>query len=80
MELLRIQIHDQKDPSASLMDPEPKRTKTTTVADTENLADRMDEDNFPHDPLASACDFSQPGNISDARAVIRDSNISVFLP
>ena len=28
------------------MDPEPKRTKTTSVTDTENLSDWMDEDNF----------------------------------
>ena len=34
------------DPRGSSMDPEPKRTKTTSVTDSENLADRMEEDNF----------------------------------
>ena len=32
------------DQSSSSTDPEPKRPKTTTVADTENSADQMDED------------------------------------
>ena len=35
------------------MDPQPKRTKTITVTDTENLADRMDEDNFQRTPATS---------------------------
>ena len=35
------------------MDPEPKRTRTTSVTDTENLADRMDEDNFRRIPATS---------------------------
>ena len=34
------------DPISSSTDPEPKRTKTTTVADTEHSADKMDVDNF----------------------------------
>ena len=34
------------DPSWSSTDPNPKRSKTTSVTDNENLADRMDEDNF----------------------------------
>ena len=37
------------DPSGSSMDLEPKRTKMTSVTDNENLADRMDEDNFRRD-------------------------------
>ena len=41
------------DPSGSSMDPEPKRTKTTSVTDNENLADRMDEDNFRRTPATS---------------------------
>ena len=41
------------DPSGSSMDPEPKRTKTTSVTDNENLAGLMDEDNSqgPERPL-----------------------------
>ena len=38
------------DPSGSSMDPEPKRTKTTSVTENENLADQMDEDNFQRTP------------------------------
>ena len=41
------------DQSGSLMDPEPKRTKITSVTDNENLADRMDEDNFRRRPATS---------------------------
>ena len=41
------------DPSSSSMDPEPKRTKTTSVTDTNNLADQMDEDNFQRTPATS---------------------------
>ena len=33
--------------------PEPKRTKTTSVTDNENLAGRMDEDNFQWTPATS---------------------------
>ena len=35
------------------MDPEPKRTKLTSVTDNENLADRMDEDSFRKGPATS---------------------------
>ena len=35
------------------MDPEPKRTKTTSVTDNENLADWMDEDNYRRGPEIS---------------------------
>ena len=41
------------DPSGSSLDPEPKRTKTTSVTDSENLADRMDEDNLRRGPATS---------------------------
>ena len=41
------------DPSGSSMDPEPKRTKMTSVTDNENPADRMDEDNFRRTPATS---------------------------
>ena len=41
------------DPSGSSLDPEPKRTKTTSVTDNENLADWMDEDNFRRRPATS---------------------------
>ena len=41
------------DPSGSSLDPEPKRTKTTSVADNENLADRMDEEYFRRGPATS---------------------------
>ena len=34
------------DPSGSSLDAKPKRTKTTSVTDNENLADWMDEGNF----------------------------------
>ena len=53
VELLEIQTHDRMDPSGSSLDPEPKRTKTTSVTDNENLADRMDEDNFRRGPATS---------------------------
>ena len=35
------------------MDSEPKRTQLTSVTDNENLADRMDEDNFRRGPGTS---------------------------
>ena len=38
------------DPSSSSTDPEPKRTKPTTVTDTENSADQMGLDNFQGHP------------------------------
>ena len=41
------------DPSGSSFDPESKRTKTTSATDNENLADRMDEDNFRRGPATS---------------------------
>ena len=41
------------DPSGSSLDPEPKRTKTTSVTDYGNLADWMDEDNFRRGPATS---------------------------
>ena len=41
------------DASGSSTDPEPKRSKTTSVTDNENLADRMDEDNFRRGPATS---------------------------
>ena len=41
------------DPSSSSTDPNPKRSKTTSVTDNENLADRMDEDNFRRGPATS---------------------------
>ena len=34
------------DPSSSPTDPNPKRSKTTSVTENENMANRMDEDNF----------------------------------
>ena len=37
-------------PSGSSIDPEPKRTKLTSVTDNENLADRVDKDNFRRGP------------------------------
>ena len=41
------------DPSGSPLDPEPKRTKTTSATDNENPADQMDEDNFRRGPATS---------------------------
>ena len=41
------------DLSGSSLDPEPKRTKTTSVTDNENSANRMDEDNFQRGPATS---------------------------
>ena len=41
------------DPSGSSLNPKPKRTKTTSVTDNENLADWMDEDNFRRGPATS---------------------------
>ena len=40
-------------PSSSSTDPEPKRTKTTTVEDAENTTERMDVDNFQRTPATS---------------------------
>ena len=37
------------DPSSSSTDSNPKRSKTTSVTDNENLANQMDEDNFQSD-------------------------------
>ena len=39
--------------SSSSMDPEPKRTKTTTGADTENAPDQMDVDSFQRTPATA---------------------------
>ena len=41
------------DPSSSSTNPNPKRSKTTSVTDNENMADRMDEDNFRRGPATS---------------------------
>ena len=41
------------DPSSSSTDPNPKRSKTTSVTNNENLANRMDEDNFQRGPATS---------------------------
>ena len=41
------------DPSGSSLDPEPKRTETTSATDNENPADQMDEDNFRRAPATS---------------------------
>ena len=41
------------DPSSSSTDPNPKRSKTTSVTDNDSLANRMDEDNFQRGPATS---------------------------
>ena len=41
------------DPSSSSTDPNPKRSKTTSVTDNENLANRLDEDYFQRGPATS---------------------------
>ena len=41
------------DPISSSTDPNPKRSKTTSVTDNENLADWMDEENFRRRPATS---------------------------
>ena len=41
------------DPSGSSLDPEPKRTKTTSVTNNENPANPVDEDNFRRGPATS---------------------------
>ena len=41
------------DPSSSSTDPNPKRSKTTSATDRENLANRMDQDNFQRGPVTS---------------------------
>ena len=45
---------DAWDESRRSTDPNPKRSKTTSVTDNENLADQMDEDNFRRGPATSA--------------------------
>ena len=41
------------DPSSSSTDPNPKRSKTTSVTDNDSLANQMDEDNFQRGPATS---------------------------
>ena len=41
------------DPSSSSTNPNPKRSKTTSVTDNENVANRMDEDDFRTGPATS---------------------------
>ena len=41
------------DPSSSSTDPNPKRSKTTSATDNENLVDRIYEDNFRRGPATS---------------------------
>ena len=53
MELLGDLDTRPLDPSSSSTDPNPKRSKTTSVTDNENLANRMDEDNFRRGPATS---------------------------
>ena len=48
-ELLEIRIHDRW----TRTDPNPKRSKTTSVTDNENSANQMDEDNFRRGPATS---------------------------
>ena len=43
----------QLDPSGSSVDPEPKKTKTTSATDNETPANQMDEDNFRRRPATS---------------------------
>ena len=43
----------QLDPSGSSVDPEPKKTKTTSATDNETPANQMDEDNFRRGPATS---------------------------
>ena len=52
-ELLEIRDTRPLDPSSSSTDPNPKRSKTTSVTDNENSADQMDEDNFQRGPATS---------------------------
>ena len=55
------------------MDPEPKRTKTTSVTDNENLADRMDEDNFRRGPATShQLEPVDDENVSKKAQVVRN--------
>ena len=42
-----------QDPSSSSTDPNPKRSKTTSVTDNDSLANQMDEDNFQRGPATS---------------------------
>ena len=41
------------DPSSSSTDPNPQRSKTTSVTDDDSLANQMDEDNFQRGPATS---------------------------
>ena len=41
------------DPSSRSTDPNPKRSKTTSVTDNDSLANQMDEDNFQRGPATS---------------------------
>ena len=41
------------DPSSSSTDPNPKRSKITSVTDNDSLANQLDEDNFQRGPATS---------------------------
>ena len=61
------------DPSGSSVDPEPKRTKTTSVTDNENLANRMKEDNFRRGPATShQLEPVDDGNLSKKARVAKN--------
>ena len=62
-------------PSSSLMDPDPKRTKTATVADAENTPEQMDVDSFQRTlatvhPLEPASDKNVSKKARVARNVL----------
>ena len=61
------------DQSSSSTDPEPQRPKTTTIADTENSADRMDEDNIRRTPATShPLELDADENVSKKARVARN--------
>ena len=62
------------DQSSSSTDPEPQRPKTTTMVDTENSADQMDEDNLQRAP--ATCHPLEPDadeNVSKKAQVARNA-------
>ena len=60
------------DPSSSSTDPNPKRSETTSVTDNENLANRMDEDNFRRGPLSHQLEAVNDENVSKKARVARN--------
>ena len=68
------------DPSSSSTDPNPKRSKTTSVTDNDSVSNQMDEDNFQRGPatshqLESVHDQNVPKKARVARNVFGENGV-----